>query len=85
MVILVKNTSKLVYSILSQAETPSDLICKTAHIIKIPINPDYVKEITATEIILQNFQGKEYRYPLNVMTTKAINQDTPEFYGSSIL
>ena len=31
---------------------------------KIPITPDYVKEITSTEIIMNNFQGKEYRYPL---------------------
>lgn len=31
---------------------------------KIPINPDYVKEVTDTEIIMQNFLGKEYRYPL---------------------
>lgn len=31
---------------------------------KIPVNPDYIKEITPTEIVLQNFQGKEYRYPL---------------------
>jgi len=32
---------------------------------KIPINPDYVKEITGTEIILLNYQGNEYRYPLH--------------------
>ena len=32
---------------------------------KIPINPDYVEEITADGIILKNFQGKRYRYPLD--------------------
>ena len=31
---------------------------------KIPINPEYVKEVTDTEIIMHNFQGQEYRYPL---------------------
>ena len=31
---------------------------------KIPINPEYVKEITDTEIVMRNFEGKEYRYPL---------------------
>ena len=30
---------------------------------KIPINPEYVKEVTDTEIIMHNFQGQEYRYP----------------------
>ncbi len=32
---------------------------------KIPITPDYVQEITENEIILSNFEGKEYRYPLH--------------------
>jgi lysine 2,3-aminomutase len=36
---------------------------------KIPINPDYVKEITDTEIIMQNFLGEEYRYPLSLQTS----------------
>lgn len=31
---------------------------------KIPLNPDYVKEITEQSIILENFQGKRYEYPL---------------------
>ena len=31
---------------------------------KIPINPEYVKDVTDTEIIMHNFQGQEYRYPL---------------------
>ncbi|MBT5378483.1 MAG: KamA family radical SAM protein [Opitutae bacterium] len=30
---------------------------------KVPINPEYVKEITEAEIVMRNFQGDEYRYP----------------------
>ena len=30
---------------------------------KVPINPEYVKEITEAEIVMRNFQGEEYRYP----------------------
>lgn len=32
---------------------------------KIPINPEYVKEITDKEIVMRNFEGGEYRYPLD--------------------
>lgn len=35
---------------------------------KIPINPDTIEKITDTEVILKNFSGEEYRYPL--MPTK---------------
>ena len=31
---------------------------------KIPINPDYIKEITEEAVIMRNFSGDEYRYPL---------------------
>ncbi len=31
---------------------------------KIPVNPDYVKEVTDDAIIMHNFQGEEYRYPI---------------------
>lgn len=31
---------------------------------KVPINPDYIQEITDEAIIMRNFQGEEYRYPL---------------------
>lgn len=44
---------------------------------KIPINPDYVKEITATEIIMNNFQGKEFRYPLVRTLESPIDQNIP--------
>jgi len=37
---------------------------------KIPVNPETVKEITEDEIVLHNYQGKEYRYPLK---PKALN------------
>jgi len=31
---------------------------------KIPVNPEYVKEISDTEIVMRNYEGKIYRYPL---------------------
>jgi lysine 2,3-aminomutase len=31
---------------------------------KVPINPDYIKEITDEAVIMRNFQGEEYHYPL---------------------
>ena len=31
---------------------------------KVPINPEYVKEVTDEAIIMRNFSGQEYRYPL---------------------
>ncbi len=31
---------------------------------KIPVNPEYVKKITDDEVIMRNFAGREYRYPL---------------------
>lgn len=31
---------------------------------KVPVNPDYVQEITDDEIVLRNFANEEYRYPL---------------------
>lgn len=34
---------------------------------KIPVNPEYVKKITESEIILHNYQGKEYRYPRSTL------------------
>jgi lysine 2,3-aminomutase len=38
---------------------------------KIPINPDYIKKVTDDAIIMRNFNGDEYRYPLvNSATAK---------------
>ena len=31
---------------------------------KVPINPEYIQDVTENEIIFRNFQGKTYRYPL---------------------
>ncbi|MCJ7629636.1 MAG: KamA family radical SAM protein [Longimicrobiales bacterium] len=31
---------------------------------KIPLLPEYVQEITEEEVVLRNYAGKEYRYPL---------------------
>lgn len=31
---------------------------------KVPINPEYVKEVTGDAIVMRNFSGEEYRYPL---------------------
>ena len=30
---------------------------------KIPINPDYVREVTDEEVVLTNYEGREFRYP----------------------
>lgn len=32
---------------------------------KIPVNPEYVQAITEHEVIMRNFEGKEFRYPLS--------------------
>jgi len=32
---------------------------------KVPINPEYVQKITNDEVILKNYEGKIYRYPLS--------------------
>ena len=44
---------------------------------KIPINPEYVKEVTDTEIIMHNFQGQEYRYPLINAAEHPVDEHTP--------
>ncbi len=45
---------------------------------KIPINPDYVKEITDEAIIMRNFSGEEYRYPLTAGSTIEKDPKAPE-------
>jgi lysine 2,3-aminomutase len=42
---------------------------------KIPINPEYVREITDDEIVLRNYEGVEYRYPL-----KGVPASLPEAF-----
>lgn len=44
---------------------------------KIPINPEYVKEVTDEAIVMQNFQGEEYRYPLINSATAALDPNAP--------
>jgi lysine 2,3-aminomutase len=45
---------------------------------KIPINPDYVKEITNDAIVMRNFNGDEYRYPLNNAAQVEKDPNAPE-------
>ena len=45
---------------------------------KIPINPEYVKEVTDSEIIMHNFQGEEYRYPLIDTAAQTLDKSAPE-------
>lgn len=45
---------------------------------KIPINPDYVKAITSSEIIMRNFEGKEYRYPFFHSEDQTVNYNNIE-------
>jgi lysine 2,3-aminomutase len=45
---------------------------------KIPINPEYVKEVTDEAIIMRNFQGEEYSYPLINSSDKAADPNAPK-------
>jgi lysine 2,3-aminomutase len=45
---------------------------------KIPINPDYVKEITNEAIVMRNFNGDEYRYPLTNAAQVEKDPNAPE-------
>ena len=45
---------------------------------KIPINPDYVKEITDEAIVMRNFSGDEYSYPLTSGAQVEKDPDAPE-------
>lgn len=31
---------------------------------KVPINPEYLQEVTDGEVVMRNYEGKEFRYPL---------------------
>ena len=46
---------------------------------KIPINPEYVQKITDDEIIMKNYEGKEYRYPLRPGLPESELQEDREF------
>ena len=45
---------------------------------KIPINPDYVKEITDEAIVMRNYSGDEYRYPLTRAVHAENDPNAPE-------
>ena len=45
---------------------------------KIPINPDYVKEITDEAIVMRNYSGDEYRYPLTRAVHAEKDPNAPE-------
>lgn len=45
---------------------------------KIPINPDYIKEITDDAIVMRNFSGDEYSYPLKAGSKIEKEPNAPE-------
>ncbi|TVP79571.1 MAG: KamA family radical SAM protein [Puniceicoccaceae bacterium] len=45
---------------------------------KVPINPEYIKEITDEAIVMRNFSGDEYRYPLVAGAKVEKSADAPE-------
>jgi len=45
---------------------------------KIPINPEYVKEVTNDAIVMRNFGGDEYRYPLVDAARGALDPNAPK-------
>jgi len=45
---------------------------------KVPINPEYVKEVTDEAIVMRNFSGDEYSYPLVDAARKAPDPNAPE-------
>lgn len=44
---------------------------------KVPINPEYVKEVTEDAIIMRNFSGDEYRYPLVAAADAELDPKAP--------
>lgn len=45
---------------------------------KVPINPDYVEEVTEDEIVLRNYEGRLFRYPLHPTPDNPIVEDPVE-------
>lgn len=45
---------------------------------KVPINPEYVKEVTDDAIVMRNFSGEEYTYPLVATAVEKADPNTPE-------
>ncbi|MEO0509662.1 MAG: KamA family radical SAM protein [Verrucomicrobiota bacterium] len=45
---------------------------------KVPINPEYVKEVTDEAIVMRNFSGDEYSYPLVATATAKLDENAPQ-------
>lgn len=45
---------------------------------KIPINPDYVKSISDEKVVLRNYEGREYEYPLVHASSPLPDVESPE-------
>ncbi|MGB0415233.1 MAG: KamA family radical SAM protein [Coraliomargarita sp.] len=45
---------------------------------KIPINPEYVQEVTDKAIVMRNFQGDEYVYPIVDAATAVPDENAPK-------
>lgn len=45
---------------------------------KIPLNPDYVESISEEAIVLRNYEGRRFRYPVNGQTESAAPADWTE-------
>lgn len=44
---------------------------------KVPINPEYVQKITDDEVVLRNYEGKTFKYPLHKGLPVASSGDAP--------
>ena len=51
---------------------------------KIPINPNYVEEMTEDSIVMRNFEGSEYRYPLAPTDGAIVRTSADEGEGDCI-
>lgn len=52
---------------------------------KIPLNPDYVETINDDELVLRNFQGDTYRYPLKGSSSQPADSKAAELLPKPIL
>jgi lysine 2,3-aminomutase len=48
---------------------------------KIPLNPEYIKEINSKEIVLKNFRGDTYKYPRNASVVSYDSMTTIKALG----
>ena len=40
---------------------------------KIPINPNYIQQITSEGVVLKNYQDNEYYYPSNAVAEELVH------------